>query len=101
MKKIPMSEVETLYHRHVGGHWFDIATMKFFESKLPGYAYVTPQGNYFISQERNPEGRTAFTIRLQDPVTFKISTVGEFHAHLTVAAALEALAPLLREAEHA
>lgn len=101
MKNIPMHEVEELYRRHVGGHWFDIATMKFFETKLPGYAYVTPQGNYFITQERNPEGQTAFTIRLQDPVTFKISTVGDVHAHKTALTAMEALGPLLREAEHA
>lgn len=101
MKKISMSAVEALYRRYVGGHWFDIATMKFFESKLPGYAYVTPQGHYFISQERNPQGRAAFTIRLQDPVTFKISTVGKFHAHKTALTAMEALGPLLREAEHA
>ncbi len=97
MKKIPMHEVEELYRRHVGGHWFDIATMKFFETKLPGYAYVADDGHYFTTSERNPSGKTAFTIRRQNKADFKINTVGDFHAYDTATQALGALVELLKE----
>ena len=94
---IPMDTVQALYDRHVGGHWFDRSTMTFFGTKLPGYAYVADDGHYFITSERNPSGKTAFTIRHQNKVDFKIKTVGDFHAYETAAQALGALVELLKE----
>ena len=93
---IPMATVKALYDRYVGGHWFDRSTMTFFGTKLPGYAYVAGDGHYFITSERSPSGKTAFTIRHQNKVDFKIETVGDFHAYDTVAQATETLVELLR-----
>lgn len=94
---IPMDTVQALYDRHVGGHWFDRATMVFFGTKLPGYALVADDGHYFITSERNPSGKTAFTIRRQNKADFKIKTVGDFHAYDTATQALGALVELLKE----
>jgi hypothetical protein len=79
----------------IGHHWFEKATLKFFNSKIGNTVYG---GRYFITSERReltmPE---RFTIREALP-DGSIITVGEFQAYRTKEAARHEIRAILNEA---
>lgn len=73
MNRIAMSAIKAR-HR---GHWFDAATMRFFNCELPLKATQTEHGAWFVSAERpTVDHRLEFTIRFQDSEG-DIVTIGE------------------------
>lgn len=82
MKQIPFSAVRNLYDQHQPhGHWFDKATIRFFRTELPQYAFEAAGARYFVTAETNPSGMRKFSVRKQDTTTGEIDTVGDFHSY--------------------
>ncbi len=86
---IPIAEAIRLYSPGEGRHFFDTASMRFFRSRLPQFAYSGPGGIYFVTSEqfvawdgsfRKPR---AYTVRKVTPHTAeqngKVKTIGEFN----------------------
>jgi hypothetical protein len=62
-----------------GGHWFEPATMRFFNSKVESRVYEGPGGVYFVTSERRElDMPKRYTVRVFDPSTGDIDTVGDF-----------------------
>lgn len=63
-----------------GQHFFDAASMRFFNSKVLPYTYEGEGGVFFITSERfgtsTPE---MFTVREFHPETGRVETFGEFN----------------------
>lgn len=87
MKAIPFNHVRSYYFSHQpNGHWFDAASMKFFNTKTPASAYETKLGVLFVTSEVDPSGNKRYSVRRQH-VSGEISTIGDFHHFPTAAAA--------------
>lgn len=70
-----------------GGHWFEPSSMRFFASRVQGSFYGSKDGRaYFVSSERGPNGRRAYSVRVAEP-DGNIRTVGEFQGYPTGRAA--------------
>jgi len=64
-----------------GGHWFEPATMRFFNSRVESRVYEGPGGVYFVTSERRERDMPKrYSVRVFDPSTGDIDTVGEFQA---------------------
>lgn len=102
MRTMPMSVVINTYQElQEGGRWFDRKTMQFFGTKLPGEAFHTDKGVFFITSETHQNPHTfgielAFSIRTQ-LADGNIGTVGEYHSYKTEADAYAALCELVGE----
>lgn len=72
-----------------GGHWFDPGAMAFFNSILADIAYVDSGRRfaYFVSSEKGPNLKRAWSVRKFDLSTCEVSTVGEFQAYGSAATA--------------
>lgn len=100
-QRVLMGEVKRAYGPGEGRHWFDADTLRYFRTKLPGRAIKVESGTYFVTQETSPSGKTAYTIRRQDPDNGSIGTLGLFHSYETYAEAKSALhSHLEAEVEH-
>ena len=76
MVPITISELKRL-NKENGGHWFDKASMRFFNSEIESKLYA---GKFFITSERmelNDDKR--YTIR-EVSEGYRINTVGKFQA---------------------
>lgn len=70
---IPIAEAVRLYSPGEGRHFFDAASMRFFRSRLPQFAYSGPGGIYFVTSEQFVSGShrkpRAYTVRKLTPHT--------------------------------
>jgi hypothetical protein len=83
-----MQEIESLYSPGIGRHWFDADTMRFFRSRLADVGYQASDGRvYFVSSEKGPHSKRAYTVRCLTGPKGDIKTVGEFQAFGTSATA--------------
>ena len=68
-------------NKAAGNHWFEPATMRFFNSKVESQVYEGPGGVYFVTSERRERDMPKrYSVRVFDPSTGDIDTVGEFQA---------------------
>ena len=73
------------------GHFFDRATMKFFNSRVIQDVFCGVDNCYFVTNERyDSSNPRLFTLRKYNPSTDSIETVGEFQAYETKFLALTA-----------
>lgn len=72
----------------VGHHFFDDATMRFFESKV----YDKVFGTHFVTSERGPTGLRRYSVRQFNWDTGAVETVGDFQQY-------DSLSDAYREAE--
>jgi len=83
-----MQEIERLYSPGIGRHWFDTDTMRFFRSHLADVGYQRGDGPiYFVTSEKGPHMKRAYTVRCLTGPKGDIKTVGEFQAFGTSATA--------------
>jgi hypothetical protein len=68
-----ISEMKTK-NTEVGHHFFDDATVNFFDSKVSAKTF----GDYFVTSECGPSGLRRYTVRVFDPSTGEIKTHGLF-----------------------
>ena len=61
-------------NQEVGHHFFDPATMRFFDSKV----YDKVFGDYFVTSEQAPAGLRRYSVRKVNWVTGEVVTVGQF-----------------------
>jgi hypothetical protein len=70
-------------NKAAGYHWFDKASIRFFDTKLPNIVKQGPGGVYFVSSEQfHGSMRSAprrYTVRSFDPVTGEVDTVGPYN----------------------
>ncbi len=70
-------------------HFFEPATLRFFNSRVGSDVFSGPGGIFFITSERfNRESRRMYTVRQFDPCTGDVSTVKGFQKFLSRNAAL-------------
>lgn len=81
-------------NRHMGLHWFDSPTMRFFGSRLSNWEHDT---GYFISSEKGPRGKRRYTIRKAIFETGMVCNIGEFQQYPSLYMAKIALAEILRK----
>lgn len=71
-------------NKRAGFHFFEVATLRFFKSRIGEQVYQGPGGTYFVTSEQFvpssgiPEAR-GYTVRLFNLETHDISTVGRFN----------------------
>lgn len=73
------------HNRVAGGHFFDAATMRFFNSRVLDGVYG---GRYFVTSERYGSEPRYYTVRVYDPETGSVDTVGDFQAFATARQAI-------------
>jgi len=61
-----------------GSNWFDADTMSFFQCRILPGIHQGDGGIFFLTSEKPPNGKRAFSVRQYDPVTKHIGTVGPF-----------------------
>jgi len=89
---MPMQDVKRRVAA-TGSHWFEPATMRFFDSRVARTAYVHADGRaFFVSSEQFrgytvPDGARRYSVRVVD-VDGDIGTVGKFQAFATRSAAV-------------
>jgi hypothetical protein len=71
----------------VGQLWFSPATMRFFDSRIESGVL---RGAYFVTSEQPPGGPRVFSVRYADERGY-VTTIGEFGAYTTRAAAIAAV----------
>ena len=76
-------DIYQIKRRH-NGHWFDPASMRFFNCRLPQGGWKVADNVYFISSEKftglyEPDGARLYTVRVMDYQTGDIHTIGEFN----------------------
>ena len=88
MKTIPVSQLAHL-NAAKGGHWFDPGVMAFFDSILADLAYVTADGGraYFVSNDKGPNLKRAWSVREFTFADCNVRTVGEFQQYGSAATA--------------
>lgn len=66
-----------------GYHWFEPSTMRFFNSRVARYGYLSADRStaYFTSSEKGPDGIRAWSIRSANLNTGQVDTVGKFQAY--------------------
>lgn len=67
----------------VGGHWFDVSTLRFFGSRVGNTVYQGLGGIFFVSSEASDVFHVAraYTVRQFNPSTAMIDTVGPFNQY--------------------
>jgi len=83
MAHFTMYDIE-LANRQAGFHWFDPSSKRFFRSRYGQTVYHGPGGIYFVSSEQfegsmGNRAERLFTVRLFDPETGNVGTVGAFN----------------------
>jgi hypothetical protein len=73
-------------NKAIDGHWFDRATMRFFQTRIESTVY---KNGTFITSEQSPHGSRKFSVR-RAMADGRIDTVGEFQGYRTKEAAREA-----------
>lgn len=69
-------------------HFFEKGAMRFFNSRVGETAYLDGRGGaYFVTSEKGPNNRRAYSVRHYNPERCAIDTVGEFQAYRTLAQA--------------
>jgi hypothetical protein len=86
--KVPMATIRA----EASGYFFEPATMRFFDSRLPAHGYRAIDGAvyFYTSEQFHGSFGSApryYTVRRLNPVTKSIDTVGEFQAFDTAHAA--------------
>lgn len=61
----------------LGNHWFEPSTLRFFGSRVHDSLYTAGDRAYFVTSEKPPHGRRAYSVRRANP-DGSIDTVGEF-----------------------
>jgi hypothetical protein len=94
IKYIPIYNIKRA-NRQAGFHFFEPATMRFFDSRTGQEAYQGAGGTFFVSSEQfhGSNGHSAarhYSVRKFDPLSGDIDTVGGFQAYRTSAAARQA-----------
>lgn len=89
--------VQTIRARHKG-HWFNIGTMRFFNTRLCESAcYSGPGGVYFVTSESYGRGYVRrYSVRCYDERSDTIQTVGAFQAYRSRGTAARAAEKLAR-----
>lgn len=78
-------------NERVGNHFFEKGTLNFFSSRILMDVFNAPDGiAYFVTSERGPNGRRAYSLRSFSPETGSVRTVGEFQGYATRAQAIGA-----------
>jgi hypothetical protein len=77
-----------------GLHFFEPATMRFFNSRTLSRVFDGPGGIYFVTSEKRtgfncPDGKRLYTVRCFNPKTGDVKTRGEFQAYKTSKQALQ------------
>jgi len=62
-----------------GRHFFEPATMRFFNSVVGRTVYQGVGGVFFLTSEKGPHGPRRYTVRQFNPQGGDVSTVGEFN----------------------
>lgn len=84
MNILSIQEIEKVYSPGIGRHWFDPSSMRFFKSRLADVGYQSADGSvYFVSSEKGPDDRRAFSVRRLSGPKGDISTIGEFQSFAT------------------
>ena len=94
-----------LYKDTNSGHFFDKATLDFFDSKISNhFTRLNDESALFITTEKAPDAERRATIRLAKLKTLPngqyfvdIGNVGDFQAYLDVAQAAQAIDSLVQE----
>ncbi len=68
-----IADVKAL-NKRAGQHFFDRATMKFFNSRIES---TLMKGNYFITSEQYPFNPRRYKVRQYNPSNHHILTIGE------------------------
>lgn len=69
-------------------HFFERATMKFFNSRVSDTAYQDGRGGaYFTTSEKGPNGVRGYSVRHYDPERCGVETVGKFQGYRSMEAA--------------
>jgi hypothetical protein len=71
--KLTMSDVK-IWNKRAGQHFFDRATMKFFESRIES---TLMKGNYFITSEKPPHNPRHYKVRQYNPNNHHIISISE------------------------
>jgi hypothetical protein len=83
-----IEDLQRHYKQKTGGHWFDAATINFFQSKFSSQLYFTDSQIFFVSSERNTMPHAdkvrRYSIRVYEPKTGYIATCGEFGEFATI-----------------
>ncbi len=88
-----------------GSHWWDRDTMRCFGTRASEKVYQGEDGIFFVTSEKPPHGKRAYSVRQYKPDAKSVDTVGEFceltrsQAH-TAAARLAGPAAIVVESAH-
>lgn len=85
---IPTHSLASLNARN-GYCWFATDSMRFFNSRVSEYAYLTADKAvaYFVSSEKMRGFRRLYSVRAMDMTTGQVDTMGDFQGYTTRAAA--------------
>ena len=89
IKKTGIYSIQDLqrdYQSNTKGHWFDPDTLRFFKSRFSEELFYQPQDNliYFISSEKGPDDKRAYSVRSYNVLTRDIETVQDFQGFNTL-----------------
>ena len=85
-------------HREIGGHFFDPASTRFFNSRVGSILY---DGRFFITSEKfDDDSLRLYTIRIAES-DGHIGTVGDFQGFRTAAQAVAAIHRIIQWEEAA
>lgn len=89
-EKIPIWQLQRI-DQETGHHWFEKGAMKFFDSKIPKYAYKKGDYAYFISSEQFHSPTTSYhsayslprkwSLRKTNLKTGDTTTAGDFQQY--------------------
>ncbi len=77
MKTWTIAKIKTAM-KEDGSRWWNPATIRFFGSRVESPVYEGAGGIFFVTSEDPPRHQRKCTVRKFDPLTLKISTVGDY-----------------------
>lgn len=88
--KLGVYHIDDVKSKH-NGHWFSPDAMRFFRSRVIDEVFCGTQNVYFVSSEQfDHNSPRLFTLRVFNPETKAIDTIGEFQGYATRTQALTA-----------
>jgi hypothetical protein len=96
MKTMTMTEIKRIHReKWKRANWFGPDEMKFFRTELGSGGYVRADGMIlFATSEQPPNGKRAGTLRIMDPETGEIATLGVICMYSSMGSADKAAAQL-------
>ncbi len=77
MKSWTIAKIKTAM-KEDGSFWWQPASVRFFDTRVESSTFEGDGGIFFVTSEEPPCGLRKCTVREFDPLTLKISTVGDF-----------------------